>query len=457
MEQAQTSFPVEILKATLDGLSETFVLLSSKHKILLFNNVLSSVIKLLFQREPKIGEDYRKYVFEHDQALFLNSFEQALQGHTIIRKSAVTHNNVTLELSYKMHPVYDDDGLLMGVALYARNMAMQKRATQAIENIQNTFEAIFNHIPDSVCLLNSSFQLLQFNQYFSKRIVHHTGKTPAIGDDIQQYLFPTHKEIFYEQFYLAKTGETTEKEVKVINQQGEEVWFLSRMYPVYTTQQTLMGVCLIAINITARKIAEQTALENELKFKKIIDTAPVPIIIVDENLQIVLVNPETERFFHYQAYELQQQHINILVPEHFRVNDIKHQQTYLDHSQKYNMGINRLTPAVTKDGIEKMVEVSLNSFRLDDKLYILAIIQDMTQHVRHETQLKKQVEALEKIAWQHAHEIRRPVANILGLVNLMQLDTNKASQELYSTYLHQSAIELDKVIHQIITLASDKA
>ena len=114
------------------------------------------------------------------------------------------------------------------------------------------------------------------------------------------------------------------------------------------------------------------------------------------------------------------------------------------------MGIGRFTPASTKDGIEKTVEVSLNSFKVNDETFILAIIQDVTKRIEHENHLENQVETLEKIAWQQSHEMRKPVANILGLVQLIEYD--QTYNPLLINQLHQTTKELDDVIHKIVNL-----
>ncbi|WP_157454082.1 type IV pili methyl-accepting chemotaxis transducer N-terminal domain-containing protein [Crocinitomix catalasitica] len=64
----------------------------------------------------------------------------------------------------------------------------------------------------------------------------------------------------------------------------------------------------------------------------------------------------------------------------------------------------------------------------------------------------KQNEAMQKIAWQQSHEVRRPLANILGLVDVLERNKFKTEQEKKMTlkYLKQSSNELDEIIHEIV-------
>ena len=96
------------------------------------------------------------------------------------------------------------------------------------------------------------------------------------------------------------------------------------------------------------------------------------------------------------------------------------------------------------------MEVSLNAFVINGKQLVLAMIQDVTGRIQNEIQLKEQVQILEKIAWQHSHEIRRPVANIKGLIDLINMDYESIRSIPTWTFLEQEVETLDKVIHKIV-------
>jgi signal transduction histidine kinase len=69
------------------------------------------------------------------------------------------------------------------------------------------------------------------------------------------------------------------------------------------------------------------------------------------------------------------------------------------------------------------------------------------------TEISCQKEALEAISWQQSHEVRRPVANILGLINLIEDEENKTGYNpIYLEYLKTSAQELDNIIHKIVNI-----
>lgn len=446
----KTNLSIDILSATINSVAENFVLIAPDHRVLICNTTMVKTLEMFFGKKIQIGDDYRDFVVEPLKEIYFSAFENAIQGESTSVQKETSSNEIHLWFEYKANPVYDDAQNLIGVAIYAKNIDEQKKAELAIEYLKTTYESLINNISDSICLLDKDFKLIQFNTHFKKSIFLNMGKEINIGDDFRQYLFPKETDAFYKQFNSAIAGTTVEDEICVHNIHGDTIWILSKMYPVYDKNQVIIGVCLVAINISAKKKMELSILENEQRFRKIIETAPVPIVIVDKKMKIQLVNPETEKIFNYESKELLDQDINILIPKRFHANHVQYQQQYIQAPKMYRMGIGRFTPAVTKDGIEKIVEVSLNSFKVNDETFILAIIQDVTKRIEHENQLENQVETLEKIAWQQSHEMRKPVANILGLVQLIEYD--QTYNPLLINQLHQTTKELDDVIHKIVNL-----
>ncbi|HVV56638.1 MAG TPA: PAS domain S-box protein [Mucilaginibacter sp.] len=82
---------------------------------------------------------------------------------------------------------------------------------------------------------------------------------------------------------------------------------------------------------------------------------------------------------------------------------------------------------------------------------MIGAMQDVTLMKQHELRVMEQNERLTEIAQINAHEIRRPVATILGLMQLINKNTigNEANRELVD-YLEAATNELDGVIKRII-------
>ncbi len=64
-------------------------------------------------------------------------------------------------------------------------------------------------------------------------------------------------------------------------------------------------------------------------------------------------------------------------------------------------------------------------------------------------ELEKKNKSLEEYAFISAHELRAPVASILGLINLMRTVDLKPEQKIYLEHLEKSADKLDNVCNSI--------
>ncbi|MDB5016711.1 MAG: cph1 4 [Mucilaginibacter sp.] len=82
---------------------------------------------------------------------------------------------------------------------------------------------------------------------------------------------------------------------------------------------------------------------------------------------------------------------------------------------------------------------------------MIGVMQDITMLKQNETRIMKQNEQLNEIALINAHEIRRPVANILGLMQLFnkEMVRGKSNKEILQ-HLESATEELDSVIKSII-------
>ena len=84
-----------------------------------------------------------------------------------------------------------------------------------------------------------------------------------------------------------------------------------------------------------------------------------------------------------------------------------------------------------------------------------SIVQDVTQLVEMEKDLRGKVDALQKISYKNSHELRAPVANIIGLVDLLKTDSFKTEyNEKIFRLLEETVKKLDSVIHEINNLSN---
>jgi PAS domain S-box-containing protein len=85
---------------------------------------------------------------------------------------------------------------------------------------------------------------------------------------------------------------------------------------------------------------------------------------------------------------------------------------------------------------------------------IAVYFNDITGRKEKEAEVIKQNEQLRKISWLNSHELRKPVASILSLVDLFKISVDKNETEQILDNIQKCTKELDEMVHQINKEAS---
>jgi signal transduction histidine kinase len=74
---------------------------------------------------------------------------------------------------------------------------------------------------------------------------------------------------------------------------------------------------------------------------------------------------------------------------------------------------------------------------------------DITDEVHLEERIRVSEKRLDDIAFINAHEVRAPLATMLGLLNLLDLESVDDNSKVLINHLKKSADDLDKIIHKV--------
>ncbi len=112
----------------------------------------------------------------------------------------------------------------------------------------------------------------------------------------------------------------------------------------------------------------------------------------------------------------------------------------------------RVEETVHSDNKTEYFEIILNPIRHEDNQIfgVGCFARDITQRKETENKIKEQVEKLEKVAWIQSHEVRKPLANILGLLNLIKKEKDPAQSSELIDHMDASCKELDAVIKKVV-------
>ncbi|HKE23692.1 MAG TPA: ATP-binding protein [Bryobacteraceae bacterium] len=176
----------------------------------------------------------------------------------------------------------------------------------------------------------------------------------------------------------------------------------------------------------------------------LLESASQAIVSIDREGKIVLANPRTEEMFAYTREELLDHDIELLLPETKRVTHSMQRTDYFNGPHVRPMGIGMELSGRRKDGSEFPVEVSLSYVEIEEGLFAIAFVSDISQRKTLEEQLQhaQKMEAVGRLAGGVAHDFNNMLTVISGY-NRMLLDELSPLDPLRS-YVEEALTAADR-------------
>jgi len=176
------------------------------------------------------------------------------------------------------------------------------------------------------------------------------------------------------------------------------------------------------------------------------ENATEGIVLADQTASIVLVNPSACKMFDYSPDELIGQKVEVLLPSRYRTGHVKLRDGFYNEPQNREMGSGRDLFGQKKDGHNFPVEVSLSSYRQNNKQYVIAFIVDITHRKEIEQSMLDQQRQLEKVT----NDIRKLNTELEAKVEERTIILKEALQRLEQSQAELSeALDKERQLNEI--------
>jgi PAS domain S-box-containing protein len=209
----------------------------------------------------------------------------------------------------------------------------------------------------------------------------------------------------------------------------------------------------------------QSALgDAEARLRAILDNVLDGIITIDGNGTVISINPAVVKMFGYEAAEVIEHNIRMLMPEPNRGNHDGYLARYESTGKTRAIGIGRELEGLTKQGITFPMELTVTEVAFQGQRMFVGLVRDITERKRSEDASRRARAAAEvanrtksDFLANMSHEIRTPMNAIMGMTYLALRAAPSPQQHGYLTKIGHAAQSLLGIMNDILDFSKIEA
>lgn len=349
-------------------------------------------------------------------------------------------------------PYLDVDGNVAGLFYFGIDVTEQVVTRQKIEEAEKRYRQIVETAQEGIWVVDEHDRTTFVNSKMCEMFEYK--REEMIGKPIHAFMDDKGRKIIAPVMQDKRNGKSSRGQFKYISKTGKEIWTITSANPLFHDDGTYKGALAMVTDITAQKKIEE---EN----KKLSDVASLTVnavIVTDTDGRITWVNKGFERITEYTLAEVAGKK-----PGHILQGPETDQATirYMAECIKKGEGFRVEILNYSKSGRAYWLDIEVRPLHDTKNKHtgFMAIEQDITEKKTIELErlamidmLQNKNKDLQQFSYIVSHNLRAPIAKIIGLVSVMESESEENKFMLQK--LTEEAEQLDNVVKDINTIVS---
>ena len=380
----------------IKGINGQYLLINKQHETLFHHSIQEIVGKTDYDLLPKeVADVYRNSDLEAVKALKEIKIEETIQ------QEDGPHTYIAVKF-----PLYDAEGRVYAIGGISTDITERKKQEESAIAADKFFKMSLD------MMIIASDKFIKINPSVTKTLGY--SEQELFGKPFLDFVYPEDVEKTLKEVAKLNTGALTINfENRYMCKDGSLKWILWS-----TSPDTATGLLYaVARDITQMKndteklnLYTKKVEEDERQIQAIFEGAPDPVFLIDSENKIIRWNLKAEVVFEWTKNEVIGKFLyDFIIPPKNKEAQIKELEQYLLtgdgpilNQKPYKM------EALNKQGKEFPISLSVNPLKLNDKLFFIGFVRDITEI----TQLENEQQAINNELYENEEKLRLIVDNI---------------------------------------------
>jgi PAS domain S-box-containing protein len=353
---------------------------------------------------------------------------------------------------------------------------IQKRKRQfqrEIQNQESRFASLVEHMNDGLIYCDAAWKIQSVSEQFCRMSGYSANK--LIGSDLREIISQQEFDADQKPFFQHLTdGSVCRTEFSIRSSQGEILTARANGTPYFDAFGIRNGSMIVFTDISSLKYTQDLLKKREEGYRTFIDQSaigiwrtdylsPVPVgLPLEEQVTLLLESGIIAECNDFMAkmygYQNSSELIGMSLKDFYKVQSEQDLSRHKDRFKEFiNNGYRISNAESTEIDRNGNLRIMLNNnigIVENDKLTRTWRVQaDITERKNTERELREAYNELDTFFYKASHDLKGPIASMLGVVHLGQMDNKEPQISRYFDMIGTSASRLDKTLMELIEIA----